>query len=623
MKTQHQQQTIFRFLLFSSLILLGGILVLVSFLSYRYNYQSALEERVFQKLNQSGDILSNKVADHFEEIQQSAKVIANDYLIREALLKNRSFSAEDWSSIMIAYQEALGYAQVSVYDAETKWRHTDEDFLGEEINDLRKTPKWLNAFLSSQNEGMFRVLTSYQDKNELIIRYDLKITHNGKLLGVVGINAPWHGIKEYLYQFRPMEEGEVMLLTSKGKKRIANPDSPFKTELISQQEGLAEVADELLEVKNGLYSFKSNHIAYHAGVKEVLNTGWIILNVMNEKHMMASVYRSTFLMVAFVLAALLLVVLFYVFIFRQVTANIPLIGQAFEALAVGDVSFTNDRNHRFQEFSTLWKSYEDLRKSMVDITGFTKGIEEGDFHQEFAVRGEADDLGASLIQMANQLRTLDAEQQERLWINQGVNEVSAFLLQNQSDILGKLPELLSKICRYIGANQSCIYLKEGEEHPIMQLHATYAYGRLKHISNKILPGEGLIGQVWLENEITELTDVPAQYVNITSGLGEATPGHIIILPMEFNEQVVGIIEFASFQQMPEKVKTMMDRVCTQMASTLFMYQNARYTEDLLKASQEQEEQLRAQEEELRQNMEEMMATQEQLRRQAEDAESMA
>jgi PAS domain-containing protein len=127
-------------------------------------------------------------------------------------------------------------------------------------------------------------------------------------------------------------------------------------------------------------------------------------------------------------------------------------------------------------------------------------------------------------------------------------------------------------------------------------------------------GEGLAGQTWREGRVRLLTEVPEDYIRITSGLGEAPPRSLLIAPMMLNEETFGIIELASFNEfLPHQVE-FIRRVGENIASTLSILQNNARNESLLREAQEYSGQLAAQEEEMRQNMEELQATQEEMSR---------
>ena len=111
-----------------------------------------------------------------------------------------------------------------------------------------------------------------------------------------------------------------------------------------------------------------------------------------------------------------------------------------------------------------------------------------------------------------------------------------------------------------------------------------------------------------------MKEVPPSYINITSGLGDATPKCILIVPLTHEENVEGIIELASFNVLQEHEIQFVEKLAESLASYVASNRINMKTKDLLARFQQQSEELRAQEEEMRQNMEEMQATQEEIHR---------
>jgi GAF domain-containing protein len=167
----------------------------------------------------------------------------------------------------------------------------------------------------------------------------------------------------------------------------------------------------------------------------------------------------------------------------------------------------------------------------------------------------------------------------------------------------------------MGMNQGGLFLLESEgsdEH--LNLAACYAYERKKYLTRRVEIGEGLIGQCFLEKDIIYMTKVPQDYVQITSGLGEATPGCIIIVPIMTNDEIVGVMELASFKPVEKYQLEFLKKVAENVASSIVSSRVTERVKNLLTESQQQTEEMRAQEEEMRQNMEELQATQEEMRR---------
>ncbi|HEX8529843.1 MAG TPA: GAF domain-containing protein, partial [Cytophagales bacterium] len=157
--------------------------------------------------------------------------------------------------------------------------------------------------------------------------------------------------------------------------------------------------------------------------------------------------------------------------------------------------------------------------------------------------------------------------------------------------------------------------------PFLELKACYAWDKKKYLEQKVYPGEGLTGQSWQEGELIYMTDVPDHYVQITSGLGEANPRSILIVPLKVNEQIYGIVEMASFNAFAPYQIEFVVKVAESIASTVAAAKVNERTQRLLEESQMLTEQMRAQEEEMRQNMEELQATQEEMSRAQRDTEA--
>jgi transcriptional regulator with GAF, ATPase, and Fis domain len=147
------------------------------------------------------------------------------------------------------------------------------------------------------------------------------------------------------------------------------------------------------------------------------------------------------------------------------------------------------------------------------------------------------------------------------------------------------------------------------------------HGTKKFQNHKIYRGEGLAGQAWQEGDIVYLTEVPQNYIKITSGLGDANPTSVLIVPLKVNDQIFGVVEIASFSLFQDFEMEFVQKIAESIASTISSVKINARTQHLLEESQEMTEQMRAQEEEMRQNMEELQATQEEMQRSQSETDS--
>ena len=271
----------------------------------------------------------------------------------------------------------------------------------------------------------------------------------------------------------------------------------------------------------------------------------------------------------------------------------------------------------YQDSTNTEETNQRLNKNLNRISNnihIAKEISSGNLESEFEV-DEDDELGNALREMQTNLKASSGREKSEKYITSGLAEIGDILRDEGKDLESLSDAILKKLVKYTNSNQGGLFLlKDGNEESYLELVSCYAYNRKKYIENKFLPGEGLIGQVFLEKEKVYLKKVPDDFVNIGSGLGEARPNNVIIVPLKINENVVGILELATFEEYTNYQQEFLDKVSENIASTISSAKVNENTKKLLQDSQEKAQQLSAQEEEMRQNFEELQATQEEMQR---------
>src|SRR5438034_6371389 len=210
-------------------------------------------------------------------------------------------------------------------------------------------------------------------------------------------------------------------------------------------------------------------------------------------------------------------------------------------------------------------------------------------------------LKDNINEMIRNLKDTTLKNSEQDWLKTNLAKFSR-MLQGQKDLLtvGKL--ILSELAPVVSAQQGVFYNVEtskGDE-PMLKLLASYAYKERKNIDNRFKMGEGLVGQCALEKEKILLTNVPSDYIKITSGMGEAPPLNIIVMPVVFEGMVKAVLELASFDRFNPTHETFLDQLTESIGIVLNTIEANMRTEDLLKQSQSLARELQSQQEELQQ-----------------------
>lgn len=303
-------------------------------------------------------------------------------------------------------------------------------------------------------------------------------------------------------------------------------------------------------------------------------------------------------------------------IVRSITNPINYIKDVVVKLGKGEL--VEDQNKKFSndEIGEMAIATDNLVTGLKATTQFAENIGNGKYDSEFQPLSEHDVLGNALLNMRENLARVAEEDKKRNWATEGLAKFGEILRTNTNDVQKLSDEIIANLVKYLKANQGALYIIDDTdtEEPTMSMTACYAWDKKKFLNQKIHRGEGLAGQCWQEMDLIFLTDVPQNYIRITSGLGDANPNCILIVPLKVNDQIFGVVELASFNVIKDFEIEFVQKIAESIASTISSVKINARTQRLLEESQQMTEQMRAQEEEMRQNMEELQATQEEMQR---------
>ena len=274
-----------------------------------------------------------------------------------------------------------------------------------------------------------------------------------------------------------------------------------------------------------------------------------------------------------------------------------------------------------------WKGLTDSVNAMANsltmqvrnIADVATSVTKGDLTRQITVdaQGELDELKQNINQMIANLRETTERNQEQDWLKTNLAKFSR-MMQGQKDLESVSRLIMSELTPLVSAHHGGFFISDAESGnaATLRLIASYAYRARKHVANRFALGEGLVGQAALEKQPILLQNVPDDYIQITSGLGEAPPRNIIVLPILFEGEVKAVIELASFLPFSSIHQTFLDQLAESIGVVLNMIQANMRTEELLEQSQKLTQELQSQSEELRRQQEELKKSNTELEQQA-------
>lgn len=248
-----------------------------------------------------------------------------------------------------------------------------------------------------------------------------------------------------------------------------------------------------------------------------------------------------------------------------------------------------------------WWLSRNIAEPLRQLSDTAEQIADGNLAVSLPVSNTHDETGVltrTFSQMVTSLReTIQANEDQR-WLKSNLADLSQ-QLQGQRSLENLAQTMLTYVAPLVEAQQGVFYwLDATDGTPRLKLLSSYAYQERKHLANEFALGEGLVGQCALEKQRILLTEVPADYIHIRSGLGTAPPLNIVVLPIVFEEDVKGVLELASFQRFGELQLAFLDEVSTVtgiMVNAIAAYLR---TETLLEKSQVLTNELQEQQEQL-------------------------
>ncbi len=245
--------------------------------------------------------------------------------------------------------------------------------------------------------------------------------------------------------------------------------------------------------------------------------------------------------------------------------------------------------------SGTWKDLtENVNQLAANLTTQVRAIAEvatavtrGDLSRSIQVeaRGEVSDLKDNINEMIRNLKETTQKNAEQDWLKTNLARFTR-LLQGQRDLETVTKLILSELAPLVSAHHGVFYMMNARnDGSRLEMIANYGYRSNKKLPTSFAPGEGLVGQCAVEKVRVWLTNVPRDYITVSSGLGSAPPTNIVVLPILFEQQVMAVIEIASLDRFTQTHMGFLDQLMESIGVVLNTIEANSRTESLLTQSQ--------------------------------------
>jgi PAS domain S-box len=461
------------------------------------------------------------------------------------------------------------------------------------------------------------------------------VTYHGVFAGVAGVDFSLSSYAKLTDEIKPYPGTLAFVFTSNGYI-VSHSDASLIGKLYSDVGKDAKKQQEVVEcIKQGKsmkYDEDINGVSYYTSIVPISigsdGKNWALGISIPKNEIYREANRITLIAALLCLIGLISIVISTSIFSKRMTVPIGKLTQAIKKLAKGEISEANKLDLTSKdEIGEMADSVNGLIDGLKETAKFAENIGRGELNAGYSPLSENDLLGKSLLDMRSSLMRSKEEEEKRkvedekhAWATDGIAKFAELLRENNHDIKELSFSIIKNLVKYLGIVQGGMFILNDAdaEDVYLEMTACFAYDRRKLHESRIEIGEGLVGRCFYEREPIYLREIPQDYINITSGLGDSRPSSLLLIPLKLNDVVNGVIELASLNPIEEYKVSFVEKVAESIASTLSSVRINIRTSELLVRTQQQAEEMAAQEEEMRQNLEELTSTQEEMARVREE-----
>ena len=255
------------------------------------------------------------------------------------------------------------------------------------------------------------------------------------------------------------------------------------------------------------------------------------------------------------------------------------------------------------EIGELANSFREIQIGLRNVIDHTKKVAEGDYSNQILPRSDEDEMSIALNKMVEKLKESYDKSEQDSWFKTGINLINEKLrgVQQPEKIAS---QTLSFLMEFLHSQLGSIHLYN-QDHHFLKLLSSTGFDTQK-LKNKIKLNEGIIGQVANSKQMQVLSEIPGDLYQSFSSAGSFVPKQIVVVPLLFNDLLIGVLELASVKDYSKLELQFMEDASKIIAINLNSAENVLRTNELLQKTQDQASELQVQQEELRVANEELV-----------------
>ncbi len=605
-------------------ILISSILpvILIGYYGYYFSIQTFTDNiRIQDKQNVENIVI--EIQDFLTQVPEHLIFLAEFYTLKKL---NNDESSKKWLTnttrefqSFIAHQKIYNSLQVIAADGQEilniNYAHNQVNIVPkDELYNKQKFDYFIKTIDLKKGYTVNLLNLSKQQ-----VSYSTPIIDNNNITqGILVLSFNFNHITDYLHTVKEIRN-EVFhyLLLDQNNEHLyhVGDNSEFHDQQLQHNNLSKQIYSATMNNQHGMIEI-DNIITTFKKIQFSKDIFWLLIKQTDESF----TFNKTHYFKLIFLSVILLIIILSLFISNWFTnifiAPLLTVNKHLKFLAHGNLVDDHIEYQTNDEIGELIISTWQLKNNFKNTIAQANAIAAGDYSKKITLLSNQDQLGRALANMTLTLNKITTQNETQNWLKTGQAELNA-KMSGEQDIGILARNIITFITPYLTAQIGMLYLVE-EKH--LKLAASYAFTRRKNLANKIEFGEGLVGQAALECQPILISQVPTDYIYIQSGLGEAIPKNILVMPFKYEETLKGIIEIGSFDVITDNQMEFIQQVISSIAIAINTSQSRTQMKELLQKTQIQTEELQSQAEELQTQQEELRQTNEELEERMIDLE---